>query len=89
MYKKLIVFLLLFHTLIHAMDENSTKVEVVDLSDESFSLSKTEKLVWTNVAIGSVILIWGATQWDYGSEDFHFDDEGMPILLSQTRSIFG
>lgn len=42
----------------------------------SNELSKTQKLVLTNVAVSSVILTWGFTQWGYGDEDFHTDDEG-------------
>ncbi len=30
----------------------------------------------TNVALASGILLWGFTQWGYGDEDFHTDDEG-------------
>ena len=76
MYKKFLIFLILIYsTIVQAQDHNTTQTNI-DLSGNNWSLSKTEKLVWTNVTIGGVILIWGFTQWDYGSEDFHFDDEG-------------
>jgi len=47
-----------------------------DTSYSSNEFSKTQKLVLTNVAVASGVLIWGFTQWGYGEEDFHADDEG-------------
>jgi len=44
--------------------------------DESLNFSKTEKYALTNVALGAGILTWGFSQWGYGDEKFHFDNEG-------------
>lgn len=60
---------LLFCILLSANEHNNTTF----FSDE---LSKTQKLVLTNVTLASTLLIWGSTQWGYGDEDFHTDDEG-------------
>ena len=42
----------------------------------STDFTKTEKVLLTNVAIGSIIVGWGVSQWGYGDEDFHTDKEG-------------
>jgi VanZ family protein len=60
---------LLFHAIVFANEENASKNLIENLS-------KGEKLAITNVAIASGVLIWGFTQWGYGEENFHFDNEG-------------
>ena len=60
---------LMFCVLLSANEHNDT-------SYSSNEFSKTQKLVLTNVAVASGVLIWGFTQWGYGEEDFHTDDEG-------------
>ena len=44
--------------------------------ENSFNFSKTEKYALTNVALGAGILTWGFSQWGYGDEKFHVDNEG-------------
>ena len=44
--------------------------------DEPINFSKTEKYALTNVALGAGILTWGFSQWGYGDEKFHLDNEG-------------
>lgn len=43
---------------------------------EDINLSKTEKLTITNIGIATSVLTWGFTQWGYGEESWHMDDEG-------------
>ncbi|MEA2111220.1 MAG: DUF2279 domain-containing protein [Campylobacterota bacterium] len=69
MFRHLLLFLFLTHTTMHADNTSSSKTLLE-------RLSKEEKLVYTNAAIASGVLIWGFTQWGYGEEKFHFDDEG-------------
>lgn len=38
--------------------------------------TKTEKYALSNVVIGAGILTWGYSQWGYGDEKFHIDNEG-------------
>ncbi|SFV52554.1 hypothetical protein MNB_SV-12-1604 [hydrothermal vent metagenome] len=59
---KKILFILLFTCLLNA--------------DEGSDLSKTEKLVLTNIGIATGVLTWGFTQWGYGDEAYHWDNEG-------------
>lgn len=40
------------------------------------SQPKETKLLYTNIAAASLIGIWGLTEWDYGSADWHDADEG-------------
>lgn len=40
------------------------------------SQPKEKKLLYTNVIAASLIGIWGLSEWDYGSADFHSGDEG-------------
>ena len=60
---------LLFCIILSANEHNSSSLF-------STEFSKTEKLVMTNIALASGILVWGYTQWGYGDEDFHTDEEG-------------
>ncbi len=46
------------------------------VSDSGRNISKEQKVVWTNIGIGSAIVAWGFTQWDYGTEPLHSGDEG-------------
>lgn len=46
------------------------------LENDSLNFSKTEKYTLTNVALGAGILTWGFSQWGYGDEKFHVDNEG-------------
>ncbi len=67
MYRYLLINLL-FCAILSANENNSTSYWT--------ELPKTQKLVISNVALASGILIWGYTQWGYGDEDFHYVDEG-------------
>jgi hypothetical protein len=69
MFRFLLMGSLLFYTFASANDNNSS----TNLIER---LSKEEKLIYTNVAVASGVLIWGFTQWGYGTEDFHTSDEG-------------
>jgi len=69
MFRFLLLFLLLFHTIASSNDTNSS-TSLIE------RLSKEEKLIYTNVAIASGVLVWGFTQWGYGTEDFHTSSEG-------------
>ena len=45
-------------------------------SGDQERLSKWEKVLLTNAAMGGAIVAWGFTQWEYGTEDLHSGDEG-------------
>jgi VanZ family protein len=63
------VFLsVLFALCVHASDTNATAKET--------SLSKTQKLLLTNALMSGVIITWGYTQWDYGTQKLHSGSEG-------------
>jgi len=51
-----------------ANDVNQTQEEAI--------LSKGQKVILTNVAMGAVIATWGISQWEYGTEETHAGDEG-------------
>ncbi|XOF33718.1 MAG: DUF2279 domain-containing protein [Candidatus Electrothrix sp. YB6] len=40
------------------------------------SLPKEKKALYTNIAAAAFITLYGLADWDYGSGDFHFSDEG-------------
>ena len=44
--------------------------------DSTVSFTKTQKYALSNVVIGAGILSWGFSQWGYGEEKFHIDNEG-------------
>jgi len=44
--------------------------------DSVDNFSKTEKLTLTNIGIATGVLTWGFTQWGYGEEKYHWDNEG-------------
>jgi len=69
MFRYFLFNLLLIVTL-SASDKNSSTF------DKSLTFSKNQKYALTNVALGSGILAWGFSQWGYGEESFHMDDEG-------------
>ncbi len=48
----------------------------INTSSSEWRMSKTEKVVMTNIVMSSAIVAWGFTQWDYGSEDLHSGNEG-------------
>lgn len=47
-----------------------------NLSNDSFSFTKGEKVLLTNVVMAGVITAWGFSQWEYGTEDLHMGSEG-------------
>jgi hypothetical protein len=67
LYKYLLINIL-FCVLLSANDNNNTSYWT--------ELPKTQKLVITNVALASGLVAWGYSQWGYGEEDFHTDEEG-------------
>jgi len=66
---RILLSIVLLFTFLFAEEDNNTSVF-------STNFTKTEKVLLTNVAIGSLIVGWGFSQWGYGDEDFHYDDEG-------------
>ena len=59
--------------------KNFILILILNLSlhaNDADDFSKTEKMTLTNIAIASGILTWGFTQWGYGEESYHLDDEG-------------
>ena len=40
------------------------------------SLTPTQKLTATNIILASTVLGWGFSQWGYGEESYHTDNEG-------------
>jgi hypothetical protein len=66
--KKILTLILMLSIALYANDDNIT------IEDEP--LSKGQKVALTNVIMGGSIIIWGFTQWDYGTEDLHSGDEG-------------
>jgi hypothetical protein len=64
MLKKLLLIAILILSA-HAEENNHSK-----------ELSKSEKLLFTNVAIATGVIAWGFSQWGYGEEDWHTDNEG-------------
>lgn len=65
LHKILISLLLLSNFSLFANENNSSEL-----------FTKGEKLLISNVGIATGILTWGFTQWGYGEEDFHTDNEG-------------
>ncbi len=45
-------------------------------SDSNTTLSKGQKVLLSNLALGGAIAAWGFSQWDYGTQDLHSGDEG-------------
>lgn len=43
---------------------------------DNATLSKGQKVLLTNAAIGATIAVWGVTQWEYGTESLHMGSEG-------------
>jgi len=66
---RILLSIVLLFSFLFAEEDNNTSVF-------STNFTKTEKVLLTNVAIGSLIVGWGFSQWGYGDEDFHYDDEG-------------
>ncbi|MCH9740374.1 MAG: YfiM family protein [Epsilonproteobacteria bacterium] len=71
LFKSSLIIVLLLNTPVYLNAEESNKTKKFL---EGFS--KEEKMLGTNIAIASGILTWGFTQWGYGEEDFHIDNEG-------------
>ncbi len=67
--RRLLWFFCICHTIVLAQHHDSERALLE-------RLSKEEKLVYTNIAIASGVLVWGFTQWGYGDEDFHVRNEG-------------
>ena len=40
------------------------------------SFTPTQKLTTTNLILASTVLGWGFSQWGYGEESYHTDNEG-------------
>lgn len=66
---KTISIILILTIFINANETNLSK-------ELGYNLSKTEKLAITNIGIATGVLTWGFTQWGYGEEKYHWDDEG-------------
>jgi hypothetical protein len=68
MLKKILLFLsLIIYT---------PPIGATDTKDSTTNLSKGQKLAITNIAIASGVIGWGFSQWGYGEENWHTDDEG-------------
>jgi uncharacterized protein YfiM (DUF2279 family) len=66
---KIISIILILLSSINANESNSSS-GIFD------NLSKTEKLTITNIGIATGVITWGFTQWGYGEESYHWDNEG-------------
>ena len=62
--KKLILTMFLLYSCLYGSDSLST------------SLSKEDKVLYSNIAIGAGIVGWGVAYWDYGSGTPHMESEG-------------
>ena len=51
---------------------NTSKLE----STETLNLSKSNKVLYTNLALSGGVLGYGFLKWDYGKNSFGFDNEG-------------
>jgi len=67
--KILFILILISNYSLNASESNNTQ----NFMD---SLSKNEKLTISNIGIATGVLVWGFTQWGYGTEDYHWDNEG-------------
>ena len=68
-FKKLIIFIALVQNGLYAME--------LDNKDHwSSNFTTTQKLTATNIALASTVLGWGFSQWGYGEESYHTDNEG-------------
>jgi len=57
--------------LLHSPAQESNTIE------EFWSdLPKEDKLLLTNAGVATGVIAWGFSQWGYGTESFHTDDEG-------------
>jgi len=74
--KHIIIYLIFFYSLIDATELDTPSIEKAQSTSFLSSLTKKEKYIATNTALATGILGWGFSQWGYGEEKYHTDDEG-------------
>ena len=67
-FKKLLIGTFLSLSTLYANESNTTSW--------SSNFTPTQKLTATNILLTSAVLGWGFSQWGYGEESYHTDNEG-------------
>ena len=67
-FKKLLIGTFFSLSTLYANDSNTTSW--------SSNFTPTQKLTATNILLTSAVLGWGFSQWGYGEESYHTDNEG-------------